>query len=229
MGPISAILGGGGIIGSAIAQNKTNRQNRIYADKEINLSLAAHQNEVADLRAAGLNPMLSGLGGSGAAVPNTNAHQQAEFQASDMNALIATAQEKERIDKEIKAVDSQIKLNEEAEKTQKTQQQNNIANSFKAQEDGKLSQRLAGKAVADTYLSGVTAQRQSAETSLVQQQELLKKLEELVARAQLPGKELEGKKSKMQGTVDTNPLIFAIENIKKLLNPLDVYKAIPKK
>lgn len=102
----------GGLVSSAMQIAGVNRQEK-YQTRMAN---SQHQREVADLRAAGLNPILSAMGGSGAAAPSgalfTPDNPAKGVSANVQNALLNKA-----------AIG---KINEEA-KTQLTQQQLNSA------------------------------------------------------------------------------------------------------
>jgi len=62
----AAITAGASITGNIIGAN-LNKANRDWQQR---MSNTAHQREVKDLEAAGLNPLLSGTGGQGASVPS---------------------------------------------------------------------------------------------------------------------------------------------------------------
>lgn len=64
------ISGGLGLIGDYFSGREASRQTSRHRDWQEKMANTAHQREVADLRAAGLNPILSATGGSGAATPS---------------------------------------------------------------------------------------------------------------------------------------------------------------
>jgi hypothetical protein len=103
-----ALLGGAMSNSGASAQNAANNRQRIQQMLfQYNMSSHAHRIEVNDLRKAGLNPILSGTGGQGAATPSGSSAKMENVKSagvsSALDALntltqsVKTARETERI------------------------------------------------------------------------------------------------------------------------------------
>lgn len=106
MDPLSAIIGlAGDVIGTVATNDATSDRSREQMAFQERMSSSAHQREVADLRSAGLNPILSASGGMGASTPGG-----AQGPVTPLE-LGSSARESTLASKTIEEMDSRIRLN----------------------------------------------------------------------------------------------------------------------
>lgn len=105
----SLISGGASLLGGIFSGHSARRQNRQSREEaernrqfQERMSSTAHQREVSDLRAAGLNPILSATGGSGASSPSGNVAPISDTGASAVHTAMSLA----RLAADIKNIDA---------------------------------------------------------------------------------------------------------------------------
>lgn len=115
----AGLLGSGmNMVGSALSSKKAYKRQLALMREQMawqeRMANTAHQREVSDLKAAGLNPILSATGGNGADIGSASAPQvnAEDLSQIDANTMISNALQAKRMKHENNLMDEQAKTEE---------------------------------------------------------------------------------------------------------------------
>lgn len=202
-----------GIIQDVISTAMQNKYNRKEAQKQRDwqerMSSTAHQREMADLRAAGLNPILTAMGGQGSATPSGGYARSADLKKNigEMRLQFMTGREQiENMKADRRVKDAQIKNLEQQTTTSAVQALAHSAQAARDNSQADINSLLSKKVPVDTDYQSAAAAKVRADIVDRLQQNVIGKAESDLYRGA------------------SGPIISIIDKLRKWIPGINIFK-----
>lgn len=158
------LAAGASSLGGVMANDETATSAQKQMDFQSQMSSTAHQREVADLKAAGLNPLLSV--NSGASTPSGSSYTAQDTLTPGVNSALAAKRLSADLD-QLRAQTEKTKSDTITNSWANAKAKADIQNSTqKTASDVQLNRLLGSKAMADASLSATSARNVAAQAQL---------------------------------------------------------------